>query len=61
MKTKLSEALWIVNELTADVEGRYPVGLLRIRRLLTEAISEWDEMVGDRVALAGEEMPMPAA
>jgi hypothetical protein len=65
MKKRLDEALQLVNEMTADIEGRYPIGLLRVRRLLVDAIAEWEEMVGewdmeDRVALA-DELPPSAA
>jgi hypothetical protein len=65
MKTKLDEALKLVNEMTADIEGRYPIGLLRVRRLLEDAIVQWDEMIGewdmeDRVELAGDLPPSAA-
>jgi hypothetical protein len=65
MKKKLNEALQLCNEMCADIDGNYPIGLLRVRRLLEDAIAEWDQMIGewdmeDRVALAGEEPP-PAA
>lgn len=59
MKKKLEEALEIVNEMTADVEERYPVGLLYVRRLLEEVIAEcWDE---DEIVELTEEPPQPAA
>ena len=65
MKKKLNEALQVVNEMTADIDGAYPIGLLRVCRLLEDALAEWEEMVGewdmeDRVALAGEEPPSAA-
>ena len=41
MKEKLQEALQRVNEMTADVDGRYPIGLIRVRRLLEEVLDEW--------------------
>lgn len=59
MKAKLTEALRYVDEMTADVEGNYPFGLLYIRRLLQEAIAEYEAMtvewdLDDVVALAPE-------
>jgi hypothetical protein len=65
MKMKLVEALQLVNEMCADIDGAYPMGLLRVRRLLEDALAEWEEMIGewdmeDRVALAGEEPPSAA-
>jgi hypothetical protein len=44
MKAKPNEALDIVHELMADVEERYPIGLVRVRRLLQEAIAEYEAM-----------------
>lgn len=41
MKEKLQEALRRCEEMCADVEGRYPIGLLRVRRLLEEVLEEW--------------------
>jgi hypothetical protein len=59
MKEKLQEALKACEEMCADVNGEYPVGLLYVRRLLEEVIADcWDE--GDRAMLA-EEPPLPAA
>lgn len=65
MRTKLTEALQCVNGMTADVNGNFPIGLLRVRRLLLDAIAEHDAMIGewdeeDVIALTGEQ-PLPAA
>jgi hypothetical protein len=59
------QALQLVNEMTADIDGAYPIGLLRVRRLIKDALAEFDSMIGewdmeDRVALAGEEPPSAA-
>jgi hypothetical protein len=65
MKAKLSEALDIVHELMADVEERYPIGLIRVRRLLQEAIAEYEALTVERdlddVATLAPERPDPAA
>jgi hypothetical protein len=60
MKTKLQEALKLCEEMCADVNGEYPVGLLRVRRLLEEVRDECflDE---DDVAVLVDDPPMPAA
>lgn len=65
MKTKLTEALRWIDGMTADINGDFPIGLYRVRRLLQEAIAEYDAMVGewdedDRIELTGEQ-PRPAA
>ncbi len=60
---KLNEALQLVNEMTADVEGRYPFGLIRVRRLLEETLAEVNDQVEaweDEVIELAEEPP-PAA
>lgn len=51
MKTKLEEALRLCEEMTADIEGRYPIGLIRVRVLLEEVLTDAD----------AEEPPKPAA
>jgi hypothetical protein len=38
-RTKLLECLETVYEMTADVEGHYPVGLVRVRVLLEEVLA----------------------
>ena len=59
MKEKLQQALAMCEEMCADVDGNYPVGLLFGRRLLEEVIADcWDE---DDVAMLAEEPSMPAA
>ncbi len=59
MKEKLQEALKMCEEMTADVEGNLPAGLLRVRRLLEEVIADcWDV---DDVAMLAEQRPAPAA
>ena len=59
MKAKLEEALAIVEDVCCDINGEYPVGLLRVRRLLKDVLTDWwDE---DDVAVLAEEPPMPAA
>jgi hypothetical protein len=59
MKTKLQEALAIVEDICCDINGAYPVGLLRVRRLLKDVLADWwDE---DDVAVLAREPPMPAA
>lgn len=40
MKAKLTEALQIAYELTADIEGRYPISLIRIRFLLEQVLGD---------------------
>ena len=59
MKAQLQEALAIVEDICWDINGEYPVGLLRVRRLLGDVLADWwDE---DDVAVLAEEPPMPAA
>ncbi len=58
MKAKLREALTLVNELTADLEGNYPIGLLRLRRLIADVMDEVE--VGSE-SVHGDETPPPAA
>ncbi len=56
MKKKLEECRDIVAESIGDVEGQYPIGLVRVGRLLEEVLADWwDE---DDVAMLAEE---PAA
>lgn len=44
MNPRLLECLELVNEmlapLTADVNGEYPVGLIRVRKLLLDVLAE---------------------
>jgi hypothetical protein len=59
MKEKLQEALMIVEDICADVTEEYPVGLVRVRRLLKDVLADWwDE---DDVAVLVEDPPTPAA
>jgi hypothetical protein len=59
MKTKLQEALAIVEDICCDVNGAYPVGLVRVRRLFTDVLADcWDE---DEIVMMAEEPPTPAA
>jgi hypothetical protein len=65
MKKKLYEALQLCHEMCADIDGAYPIELLRVRRLIRDALAEFEAMIGewdmeDRVALAGEEPPSAA-
>lgn len=39
MNEKLKECLLIVDEICSDVSEAYPCGLLRVRRLLREALA----------------------
>jgi hypothetical protein len=57
---KLTEALDIVNDICLDVEGNYPVGSLRVRRLLGEVLAT-DGSVDEEVVYLGCEPPPPAA
>ena len=59
MKTNLQEALAIVEDICGDINGEYPVGLLRVRRLLKDVLADWwDE---DEIVMLAEEPPTPAA
>lgn len=59
MKEKVQEALRMCEEMCADVDGNYPVGLLYVCRLLEELIADcWNE---DDVAELAPEPPTPAA
>jgi hypothetical protein len=51
MKTKLEQALTLCEEMTADIGGRYPIGLIRVRVLLEEVLADAD----------ADEQPKPAA
>ena len=60
--TKLNEALNLVYEMTADINGEYPVGLIRVRRLLEEVLADdvpHDD--DDDYCYLGMEPPSPAA
>jgi len=54
---KLVEILELVNEMTADVNGEYPFGLIRVRHLVIELIAgKPDE---NEVVYIGEKPPSP--
>jgi hypothetical protein len=59
MKTKLQEALAIVEDICCDINGAYPVGLVRVRRLLKDVLADW--WVEDEIVMLSEEPPTPAA
>jgi hypothetical protein len=67
MKEKLTEARDIVAEMMADVEGRYPIGLVRVGRILEELLEEigesewsWDDVI--TIPFPEEDdLPFPAA
>jgi hypothetical protein len=59
MKEKLQQALAKCEEICADVNGNYPVGLLYVRRPLEEVIADCRDE--EDVAMLAEEPPLPAA
>jgi hypothetical protein len=76
MRSKLEEALAIIDDITADVSGEFPVDLLRVRKLLrdlrAEAFLDPDDVAiltphgdGELMYLGAEPMqtepPQPAA
>lgn len=40
---KLEECRDILHEITCDIEGRYPIGLVRVGRLIEELLEELDQ------------------
>jgi hypothetical protein len=61
MKAKLTEALNITYELTSDIEGRYPIGLVRIRYLLEQVLDGLSVAHDEEAVHLGEEPPPSAA
>ena len=66
MKEKLIEARDICAEIMCDVEGRFPIGVVRCHRLLEEVLAElddkpwdWDDVI--TLPFNSEQQPDPAA
>jgi hypothetical protein len=50
MKEKLTECRDICHEIMCDLNGDYPIGVVRIGRLVEEMLAEWQEWDDDDVA-----------
>lgn len=65
MLEKLEECRDIVQEICCDIEGRYPISLVRVGRLIEEMLEEWREWDENDVATLllcfPDEPPFPAA